>query len=271
VSRGLAGVTYTPQFYRTYEDESLRSAKFVVPLVMELTALKRVIDAGCGLGTWLGVFRENGVEEILGVDGDYVNRSFLHIPIERFLARDLSKPLDVPGGPYDLVLCMEVAEHLPQSRAASFISELASLGPVILFSAAIPCQGGDGHINEQWPGYWAEIFARSGFLAIDCIRPRIWDNEQVAYYYAQNSVLYVNRDRLDDYPLLRREYDKNPAFPRPLVHPRKWMEANDPRRQPLRPLLRALPYSLCNAAGLRLRKIYNKCCGGYAGKRGAPA
>jgi hypothetical protein len=81
----------------------------------------------------------------------------------------------------------------------------------------------------------------------------------------------VNRDRLDDYPLLRREYDKNPAFPRPLVHPRKWMEANDPRRQPLRPLLRALPYSLCNAAGLRLRKIYNKCCGGYAGKRGAPA
>jgi hypothetical protein len=165
---------------------------------------------------------------------------------------------------------MEVAEHLPESRAASFIKSLTSLGPVILFSAAIPYQGGDGHINEQWPGYWAELFARSGFLAIDCIRPRIWDNEQVAYYYAQNSVIYVNRDRLDDYPLLRQEYERNPSSPRPLVHPRKWLEANDPHRQPLRPLLRALPYSLINAAGLRLRKISLKCGSDHVGKSNAP-
>ncbi len=261
---------YTPQFYQAYEEESRRSAQVIVPLVIQLVRPQRVIDVGCGLGTWLGVFRENGVDEVLGVDGDYVNRSLLHIPRERFLGRDLSKALDVSGGPYDLVLCMEVAEHLPDSCAASFINSLASIGPVILFSAAIPHQGGDEHINEQWPGYWAELFARSGFLAIDCIRPLIWENEQVAYYYAQNTVLYVNRDRLDDFPLLRRENEKSLAFPRPLVHPLKWLEANDPHRQPLRHLLRALPYSLCNAAGLRLRKIFIKCSSDHAGKRDAP-
>jgi hypothetical protein len=164
-----------------------------------------------------------------------------------------------------------VAEHLPESRAASFVNSLTNLGPVVLFSAAIPCQGGDGHINEQWPGYWAELFARSGFVAIDCIRSRVWDNEQVAYYYAQNMVLYVSRERLDDYPLLRSEHEKSPAFPRALVHPRKWTEANDPRRQPLRPLLRALPYSLCNAAVLRIRNALVKHCGGDTVKSNSPA
>lgn len=253
-SQADMSVTYTPQFYQTYEDESRRSAQVVVPLVMQLIGPQRVIDVGCGLGTWLGVFRENGVVEILGVDGDYVNFSLLHIPKERFLGRDLAKELNVPGR-YDLVLCMEVAEHLPEARAESFINSLTSLGPVILFSAAIPYQGGDEHINEQWPGYWAELFARSGFLAIDCIRPRLWENEQVAYYYAQNTILYVDRERLQDYPLLRREYEKNPAPPRPVVHPRKWMETNDPHRQPLRPLLRALPFSVLRAVSLRLGRF----------------
>jgi 2-polyprenyl-3-methyl-5-hydroxy-6-metoxy-1,4-benzoquinol methylase len=71
-----------------------------------------VIDVGCGVGTWLAVLAENGVADVWGIDGDYVDRALLEIPEERFLPHDLTKPVRLERR-FDLVLCLEVAEHLP--------------------------------------------------------------------------------------------------------------------------------------------------------------
>ena len=71
---------------------------------------------------------------------------------------------------------LEVAEHIPPECADIFVESLTwGLAPVIMFSAAVPGQGGTLHLNEQWPAYWASKFAQHGYVLIDCLRPQLWD------------------------------------------------------------------------------------------------
>jgi SAM-dependent methyltransferase len=215
---------YTEEFYQDQRDGSRRSAEEIVPLVLELVQPRRVIDVGCGLGTWLAVFRQLGVEDVWGIDGEYVDRSMLEIPAERFLARDLSQPWRQEDRPFDLVLSLEVAEHLPADCARAFVQSLARLGPVVLFSAAIPYQGGTNHVNEQWPDYWAERFREVGYIVIDCIREQVWQNPRVEWWYAQNVLLFVREDHLPAHPELAREAQRTRPLQLSLVHPRKYLD-----------------------------------------------
>lgn len=205
---------YDKRYFELVEQQSESSARAVVPILLKLTGPASVVDVGCGTGTWLERFRENGVEEILGIDGEWVDRSRLRIPADRFEAADLAE-LPRQDRRFDLVVSLEVAEHLPAAAADGFVDLLTSLGPAVAFSAAIPRQGGSGHVNEQWPGYWAERFAARGFVPFDVLRPRIWDDERIAWWFRQNLVLYVDRERLNDYPGLGRPDEEV----LPLVHP----------------------------------------------------
>jgi 2-polyprenyl-3-methyl-5-hydroxy-6-metoxy-1,4-benzoquinol methylase len=161
MTEGPVGQPYTNDYYDALREGARRSARVVVPLVLGLVPARSVIDVGCGRGTWLAVFRAHGVEEVRGVDGDYVDRGRLEIPADRFEAHDLTRPLR-PAGRFDLAVSLEVAEHLPAEAADAFVGSLTLLAPVVLFSAAAPYQGGEGHVNERWPAYWAGRFAARG-------------------------------------------------------------------------------------------------------------
>src|SRR6266568_3782288 len=128
--RGIRMEAYTADFFRKEHDIVLQSARQVVPIVMSLVKPRRVIDVGCGTGVWLSVFREHGVEDVLGIDGAYVDLATLKIPRERFLSFDLSKPIDLDGK-FDLAVSLEVAEHLPASSAAAFVESLTKLSPLV--------------------------------------------------------------------------------------------------------------------------------------------
>jgi hypothetical protein len=109
---------------------------------------------------------------------------------------------------------LEVAEHLPESRAASFVADLCRLAPVVLFSAAIPGQGGTGHVNEQWPGYWADLFGARGYSVSGALRWRIWNDCRVCNWYSQNMLVASIE------PGLLTELFYHPlAEPIPVVHP----------------------------------------------------
>ena len=211
--------SYTENFYEILKQGSRRSAREIVPLVIEFIQPKSVVDVGCGLGSWLSVFKEQGIGECLGIDGDYVNMDRLEISREEFqpFALDTSLKLDRT---FDLVVSLEVAEHLPPESARTFIASLTDLGSVVLFSAAIPLQGGTNHVNEQWPGYWARLFQERGYLAIDCLRKKIWNNENVEPWYAQNILVFVKRNCLEHYPLLARESKQTNMSELAMVHPR---------------------------------------------------
>jgi SAM-dependent methyltransferase len=181
-----------------------------------------VVDVGCGTGGWLAVFRSLGIEDVLGVDGSWADQKKLEIPQERFVVFDLKKPLRLDRR-FDLVLSLEVAQHLADRYAATFVGSLTGLGPAVLFSAAIPYQGGIGHVNEQWPDYWVEHFGRHGYVPIDCIRPWIWSNPHVEWWFAQNTFLFAERPYAESHPALKRELDATQTGQLARVHPRRYL------------------------------------------------
>lgn len=217
---------YTEDFYNFIDDSALRSAKEIVPLVMKLIQPKRVVDVGCGLGTWLSVFQEYGVEDILGIDGDYVDERMLKIPQQCFLPYNLVKPLKIEQD-FDLVISLEVAEHLPKENAEQFVDTLVSLGPAILFSAAVPYQPGKCHFNGQWPDYWISHFHQRGYTVFDCLRMKLWKNENVDWWYSQNMFFFVEESCLDKYPLLKQEIDNSDMTLPSLVHPKLYLFQQD--------------------------------------------
>lgn len=215
-------VPYTSEYYQALRDGARRSARAVVPLVLQFLSPRSVVDLGCGEGTWLSVFREHSVTDVCGVDGDYVDRSRLGIPADSFLPHDLTQPLRLPRR-YDLALSLEVAEHLPADCANTIIESLVLLAPVVLFSAAAPYQGGAEHVNEQWPAYWAERFAAHDFLPVDCLRRTLWNLSDVEWWYAQNMFLYAHRTTLNANEALLREHRACPQA-LGLVHPRRYLD-----------------------------------------------
>lgn len=178
-------------------NHNLESPNQIVPLIMSLLQPKSVIDLGCGTGTFLKAFKTFGIKEILGVEGSWVNKELLfkNIACDEYLEADLEQPFNL-GRKFDLVLCLEVAEHLNPNAADILVENLVSLGDVILFSAAIPYQGGQNHINEQWPQYWQEKFSSFNYDFYDNLRNCLWENNKVFWWYKQNSFLVIKRSSL---------------------------------------------------------------------------
>jgi SAM-dependent methyltransferase len=214
----MRGLPYTSEYFALYRPGSRQSAEVILPLVFDYARPRSVIDFGCGLGAWLAVARAHGVPDICGVDGAWVSPAELEIPAASFVAWDLTKPFK-PDRRFDLAVCVEVAEHLPRQSAKALVSSLVAAAPVVLFSAAIPGQGGVEHFNEQWPDYWATLFRAFDFVPIDCFRPALWLDERVEASYRQNLLLYVERALL---PKLGDQARTGPLSddPMPLVHPR---------------------------------------------------
>ena len=181
---------YTSEFFDSLTEGTRESARTVIPAVIELLQPASVLDVGCGTGTWLSEWRRAGVADVVGIDGDYVDRAVLQLAADQFVAADLRRPFSLDRK-FDLVQSFEVAEHLDEAYADAFVESLTAHGETILFSAAVPGQGGTHHVNEQWPSYWAEKFAKAGYTAYDVIRPRFWTDPRVVWWYKQNILLFA--------------------------------------------------------------------------------
>jgi SAM-dependent methyltransferase len=243
--------TYDAAFFDDLAAGVAASAAVIVPIVFDLLHPSSVLDVGCGRGTWLRAFVERGVDDIVGVDGPHVPRADLDIPAPAFVAHDLSAPLSL-GRSFDLVVSLEVAEHLDVTLADAFVASLAAHGRAVLFSAAIPFQGGAGHVNEAWPSAWAARFAAHGLVPVDVVRPAVWEDDSVAFWYAQNTLLYVEEGRAAD---LRNQVPA--AMPLDVVHPALHLRSHTtpppaPAPYSLSRLLRELPAAGARAVRHRL-------------------
>lgn len=182
---------YQGSFYNKISSGSVRSARVILPLVLERFPTASAVDVGCGSGAWLSVLRELGCSDVLGIDGDWAAGDTLMIPTANFLECDLSSDWPTVDRRFDLALTTEVAEHLPTERNAELVALLCRLADVVVFSAAIPRQGGVSHVNEQWQSYWAELFRAQGYGAVDVVRPQVWTNDDVEFWYRQNLLVYA--------------------------------------------------------------------------------
>jgi SAM-dependent methyltransferase len=182
---------YNESFYDSaHFNDSYSSAKQVAPELVKNFSLKSVVDLGCGIGSWLRAFKESGVKEVLGVDFNEVDSKMLHISKEEFTRHDLRKPFKTKKK-FDLAISTEVAEHIDETYAENFIDSLSLLSDRILFSAAIPKQGGRDHVNERFPNYWVKKFEKRGFIAIDFLRPKVLLNKKVGMAHRQNMLFFV--------------------------------------------------------------------------------
>jgi hypothetical protein len=218
---------YSTDFYEGKKQGSFRSAEVIIGHLLQIISFRSVIDIGCGVGTWLKAVEMHGISDFLGVDGDYVDRSALQVSGRRFLSRDLIMPLQLDRT-FDLAMSLEVAEHLPPECASDFVHSLASLAPLILFSAAIPFQGGNHHINEQWPSYWANLFKLHGYVPVDCVRPHVWDDPRVEWWYSQNIFVYANQEGFSRNPALAEIQHEWSLSNLSVVHPKNYLRFVDP-------------------------------------------
>lgn len=123
-----------------------------------------VLDIGCGIGQYLALFRRFGAVEVLGVDGVPPEAVRGVLAPAEYTARDLARPLDL-GRRFDLVVCVEVAEHMAEADAATLLNSIERhAAGRIIFSAAEPEQPGHGHINCQPLSHWLEQWAARGWV-----------------------------------------------------------------------------------------------------------
>ena len=174
---------YDASFYEDETTVARESAEATLPIIFSLIPVHTVIDIGCGTGAWVAETQKLGCVAI-GVD-HHVPIEMLTIPINTYIDCDLTNGW--PCGGYDLAICLEVAEHLPEESAIPLINGLTRATSV-LFSAATPGQQGVGHINCQPHTYWHDLFLTHGFQW-DHIGPTL--PETVASFYRRNIYLYT--------------------------------------------------------------------------------
>jgi SAM-dependent methyltransferase len=180
---------YNDKFYEEITDDSVKSARQVVPWLYQSYEPDTVVDIGCGAGAWTREFINAGCM-VFGVDGEWARQSLL-IPEESFISLDISRPVFPEiGSGFDMCICLEVAEHLPFSRSVSLVEDLCALSNVVVFSAAIPGQGGHGHINEQPHQFWLKLFHNQGYIWDRTPQIIFRDNTDVAWWYSQNMYVF---------------------------------------------------------------------------------
>lgn len=212
---------YDGVFYEDEKKYSKKSSDILIPYVIERLGCRTVVDFGCGVGECLNAAKQcAGVEKVTGLDGEWV-RGRLVIGQDEFYGCNLTQEIDLKEK-YDLVISLEVAEHLSEDSAETFIGNLTRHSDVVLFSAAVPYQGGTHHVNEQYPSYWREIFSKQNFSMCDCIRSTFWNDERINDYYRQNVFIYCKSSLRQE--ILKKFYcEENPTD---IIHPDLWKARN---------------------------------------------
>lgn len=105
--------SYRQDFYENRDESTRSSARIIIEVLFDYYTPESVIDYGCGVGFWLKEFELNGISDIYGIEGQWVDRSSILLKENQFQFSDLTKPLK-HDNKYDLALSLEVAEHIPE-------------------------------------------------------------------------------------------------------------------------------------------------------------
>lgn len=213
--------TYDNQFFRIEGDYSEKSAKVILPYIINRITVDSMCDFGCGVGAWLHIAESLGISDVLGLDGDYVDRTQLKIAENSFYPCNLEERIYLDKK-YDIAISMQVAEHMHEDKAEVFVDNLCDASDIILFSAAIPFQMGTNHYNLQWPSYWIEKFKKRGFCEFGGLRNVFWECENVDVAY-KNMFLFIKKDY---YQEIKEKFQDDICYNIDCVQPLYWESSN---------------------------------------------
>lgn len=235
-----------------FDDElslSFSSAKRLIPILLHMVPVRSVIDFGCGAGAWLAAFEIAGIEHCVGIEGGDVNANAANSSQITIYTSNLEHKISL-GERFDLAISLEVGEHLRASAADNYIASIAGHSDLVLFSAAVPGQGGLRHVNEQWPQYWASLFAQHGYFCYDVLRDQIWNDAEIAFWYRQNVLLFASGEAAH---AIERQGHK-PSNPRALVHPCLFEQKVNSRVGSVRESFRDVAFAARRAVRIRMQR-----------------
>lgn len=171
-----------------------KSAELIIDELCKLlnfNDMQSIVDFGCGEGIWLNAWKRKcpSIKKILGIDNYDYHYDYSFLNDNTFIKTSLANSIDI--GKFDIVQSLEVAEHINEKYSDIFIENIIKCCPkYIIFSAAIPNQNGDGHVNCKQPKYWCDKFNKFGYKCYDIIRNNIWNDKRIYWWYRQNIMVY---------------------------------------------------------------------------------
>lgn len=161
---GIRWMVYNPVTWARFLVSSRRCGRVFSEAVIELfPRVKSCLDVGSGAGGYVYWLKRKGLAAT-GVEYSCSGRIISRLQGVKVLSFDCSDEAKRPNfGRVDLAFSIEVAEHLPTDLEEAFVSYIVSQSELVVFSAAHPGQGGQGHINEQPPSHWRKIFRKFGY------------------------------------------------------------------------------------------------------------
>lgn len=169
---------------------------------------KRVIEFGCGNGELAKELAKRNIE-VIAIDG-YSKPNYEGYTLVKFFPLDMNnsaateKLLSEITGKFDVAISLEVAEHLDPAISGSLVKWMTNLSNAVVFSAAVPKQDGDGHINCRTHMEWYNFFAANGFEIVDTIRHQLRDHDKVGLWYKLNAIDYIRTGSVYDTPLIKK-------------------------------------------------------------------
>jgi hypothetical protein len=135
-------------------------SKFAERIVAEIGP-RSVMDAGCAFGMLVEQLRARGIEaEGIDISGYAIAQA--HESVRPYVrVASVTEPF---GRRYDLIVCIEVLEHMPRHEAEAAIANMCAWSDDILFSSSPYDHKEATHMNVNPPEYWADQFARHGFF-----------------------------------------------------------------------------------------------------------
>lgn len=183
-------MSYAETFFTDLNFQSDKSARILAKFILKEFSPKTLIDFGCGNGELCFELQQKlGRDNVTGIDTQNALDFGKNNKDINFIAFDLTSKFEIQEK-LDIAVCLEVAEHLDSKYAKMMIGNLVNASNLVIFSAAIPGQGGHQHLNEQEPMYWAKLFWENGFVLKQDPRRKLRKKFRLAPWYKQNILIF---------------------------------------------------------------------------------
>lgn len=155
----------------------------------------KVNDYGCGPGIYVNSMRKLGIDAY-GYDIDSRIPNDSHFFKKNILDDDFNDKCNA-------AVCLEVLEHIEEADSIRFMQKMLSSiedDGYLIFSAAVPNQGGDGHINCKPKQFWEDKIVNSGFVRVVAEEKEVLDivkSNQYMGWFANNFMLFKKIVRIN--------------------------------------------------------------------------